>query len=324
MVLIPFFGKRAKGNEQVGVAFMRDGIAVAHIVNSRSEGVTLTGCDFRSCDESHYAAALEEMVKSLELTGLPCVAVLESGAYQLLQIEAPDVPDSELKAALRWSIRDLIDFHIDDAILDIFDLPEDAQRGNAKMMNAVVARASLLKSHIQLVEAAGLDLQVLDIPELALRNVTARLPEDGAGMALVTLEREQGLILITRQKSLYLARNIEVSIGSGALESGEGGGFEFITAEQQQLFDAIILEIQRSQDYYERFYAQPPLQGVVVTTVGQEVPGMGSYISQNMGVDVHPLEFDKLVAGSERFDTTTLAHALLAIGAALRTQEGAA
>ncbi|QKQ25454.1 hypothetical protein [Candidatus Reidiella endopervernicosa] len=247
--LIPFFGKRKRGDQMVGVAFLRAGIAVARVVRSRSQPPRLTLCDFRACEAHEYGAVLEELVKAHRLKGLPCVAVMEQGSYQLLQMEAPDVPDSELRSALRWSIRDLIDFHIDDAVLDVFDLPADAQRGGSNMMNTVVARSSLIKERVEKIESSGLDIHAIDIPELALRNITSMLPEDGAGVALLAMEHDQEQILITRQKLLYLARNLDVPL---LVEDLADSGDEFISAEQQQLLDTLILEIQRSQDYYER------------------------------------------------------------------------
>ncbi|OOZ39615.1 hypothetical protein BOW53_10750 [Solemya pervernicosa gill symbiont] len=313
--LIPFFGKRKRGDQMVGVAFLRAGIAVARVVRSRSQPPRLTLCDFRACEAHEYGAVLEELVKAHRLKGLPCVAVMEQGSYQLLQMEAPDVPDSELRSALRWSIRDLIDFHIDDAVLDVFDLPADAQRGGSNMMNTVVARSSLIKERVEKIESSGLDIHAIDIPELALRNITSMLPEDGAGVALLAMEHDQEQILITRQKLLYLARNLDVPL---LVEDLADSGDEFISAEQQQLLDTLILEIQRSQDYYERFYAQPPLQTLMVAANGSSISGMTSYIAQNMGLATSELDLSSQLPGIEQFEAEKRAKSLMAIGAALR------
>ncbi len=52
----------------------------------------------------------------------------------------PAACDNELRAAVRWRIKDLIDFHIDDAVIDVFEMPAHARGGPNRMMYAVKAR----------------------------------------------------------------------------------------------------------------------------------------------------------------------------------------
>ena len=75
------------------------------------------------------AALLKQTLSSQQLYKVPLSSLLAIGDYQLLMVEAPEVPPAELRAAIRWRIRDLIDFHIDDAVLDVFDVPPSGARG---------------------------------------------------------------------------------------------------------------------------------------------------------------------------------------------------
>ena len=59
-----------------------------------------------------------------------------------------------------------------------------------------------------LLKAARLKISALDIPELALRNLTALLPEDERGLAFLSLGRTQGMLILTRGQNLYLTRRI--------------------------------------------------------------------------------------------------------------------
>ena len=54
-----------------------------------------------------------------------CATLLHPAEYQLLMVDAPSVPREELKAAIRWRVKDLLDYHIDDATMDVLDIPID-------------------------------------------------------------------------------------------------------------------------------------------------------------------------------------------------------
>jgi MSHA biogenesis protein MshI len=148
------------------------------------------------------------------------ISVLPAASYHLLFVEAPDVPADELRAAVRWRIKDLIDFHVDDAVIDVFQMPAQGRGGVNQMMYAVAARAEFVHGQIQTLDSAGLKLEVIDIPELALRNVAAALEHDGEGVALLHLADDFGILLLVRQGVLYLTRRIET--GARTLRESDG------------------------------------------------------------------------------------------------------
>ena len=57
-----------------------------------------------------------------------------------------------------------------------------------------------------------------------------------------------------------------------------------IAPEQQQAMDAIVLEVQRSLDYYESHFGQPPINSLVIAPLQQNVPGLVDYFASNLGV----------------------------------------
>lgn len=143
------------------------------------------------------APVLQRFVRQRELRRVPCTGLLRHGDYSLILVDTPDVPPSEIRAAMRWQVKEMIDFHIDDAVIDVFEVPERDDRSTRRLY-AVVARRSKITQLIDLMALVGLNLGVIDIPELALRNLAARLPEDQGGVAMISFERGHGLITVTR------------------------------------------------------------------------------------------------------------------------------
>ena len=97
--------------------------------------------------------------------GATTVAAFEPQAYQLLHLEPPEVPDEEIRAALRWRIKDLINYPAEQAIIDLYP-PPASLANRVREFNVVVARESLVRDRIGLLESAGLRLEAIDIGEL--------------------------------------------------------------------------------------------------------------------------------------------------------------
>lgn len=260
---------------------------------------------------------------------------MDESLSSLLLVEAPEVDPTELKAAVRWRVKDLIDFHIDDAVIDVFDIEGQRERGRTKMMYVVVSRISAVREHIDLLEHAHIDLSVIDIPELAQRNIAALLPEDQTGVALLHFSPRGGLLTITHQGNLFLARTLEFGsdqLGAEAsppidyldLEEGAGvtaGSGTEMPAGLQRLLDNIVLEVQRSLDYYESHFGLPPVHGLVIAPTEQSIPGMLGYLGSNLGLPVRILDLNTILDGEETLGDVLQAQCFTAIGAALRVEE---
>lgn len=262
---------------------------------------------------------LEGLVTELGLERGRSVIVMQPDSHSLLLIEAPDVQPAELKAAVRWRIKDLIDFHIDDSVIDVFEIPEQgAAPGKARLMYAVAAKASTIHGQVEMLDKTSLNLEIIDIPELAIRNIAGLMDEDVRGTAFLYFDQHGGLITLTRQGSLYLSRNIDVGLQQiVATGSNEGE----LHPQTQQALDRIVLEVQRSLDYYESHFSQPPIISLVLAPLEQEVPGVIPYLSANLGMAVSVLDLNTLFETKDIIDSVTQARCLTAIGAALRLEK---
>jgi MSHA biogenesis protein MshI len=236
----------------------------------------------------------------------PCSTLLDSSDYQLLMVEAPEVPSSELKAAIRWRIRDLIDFHIDDAALDVFDAPPSGARGVQEHLYTVVTRSALVKEKVDTLQNAGAALEIIDIPELALRNIAARLDQDAGGQATLYFGAEQGLVTLTRDATLFLARSLDI-------------GYRQLK-EAPDLVDRLALELQRSMDYYDRHFQQAPISAITLCPAPEPLPFIADQLNQQTGIEVHQIKMEELVDSASPVDDELFARCLLAIGTALRTE----
>lgn len=315
--MLGLFKKRVDKNALASVCVGEHGVAVARVRREPKLPPVLERALFQPVQSpEEVTAALPRLVKAQELDHAVGITALELGSYALVLVEAPDVKPDELRAAIRWRVRDLIDFHIDDAVVDAFEVPQKNPTGHNRMMYAVVARTNEVRVLIDQLTQAGLRLEVVDIPELALRNIASLLPEDSGGVALLHLGAKRGLIVITRQGKLYMSRRIET--GLAALPDTAIHGTDRDTIEDW--VDGINREIQRSLDYYDSHFSEPPVSAIVVCPTGREIPRMAEYMNEQLGIPVRILDVNGIIDSETPLDAATQADCLLAIGAALRQE----
>ncbi|VAW76242.1 hypothetical protein MNBD_GAMMA15-1599 [hydrothermal vent metagenome] len=301
------FTKKQKGNYQSALVTVPSGTACATILKPGADRPQLElGGVFTPNPGQSYTAHLQHLSRKLSLDGNATTTLLPMGDYHLMMVEAPEVPPTELKAAVRWRIRDLIDFHIDDAVLDVFDAPPSGARGVQESLYVVVSRTSTVKALIEPFESAGIDLGVIDIPELAMRNIAARLGSDKEGVALIYFEADHVLVTLTRNATLYLARSMEF-------------GYQQLQ-ESPEMVDRLALELQRSMDYYDRHFQQAPISSVALCPLPVALPELASRLAEQTGLPVQSVDIAELVELGDNVDTDQLAECVLAIGAALRTE----
>ena len=301
--------------------FSEGGISFARVTRPPGAPPVLHDSGFHPVDTAaDRSKALAELVRGRgrRFTG-PCTLLMDSSAYSLLLIEAPAVPAEELRAAVRWRIRELIDFHVDDAVIDVFDLPAQKAAGRPSMMYVVAARVPKVGEKIELARRSGLAVHIVDIPELAQRNIASVLPEDVAGVALLSLCDSSSLISLTRQSSLFFARRLDVGLHalSQVDPSHWHAGDDFVRA----WLDTVIVEIQRSLDYYESSFAQSPISNLVFAPMAPPIGGLAEYVSQQLGLSARILELESLIDVDSDQAGPIDARCLGAIGAALRVEE---
>lgn len=285
-------------------------MAIARRPNDATEPV-IDLLEFRPCpDPAQWGATLAALVRDHGLKGLETVAVLDPGDYQLTQIEAPEVPPEELREAIRWRLKEFLTYRAEDAVVDGFEVPQAKGRPGSRMLFAVAAPKKTVARVAEALEVAGLEPAAIDIPELALRNLTAEVPDQAGGVALVTLEDASGLITITQAETLYLARALE--FGQQQLESNPAA-----------YGDSLVLELQRSLDYYESQLAGRPASRVLVAPLAGDRDGLLARMNEQMGMASFGLDLGQLVELSQDAPAELQAQGLCAVGAALRREAAA-
>jgi Tfp pilus assembly PilM family ATPase len=263
--------------------------------------------------EGEYAGA-ERLSREWHLERYRCATLLEPGDYQLLQVEAPNVPPAELKAAIRWRIKDLLDYHVDDATVDVLDIPPDPTgAARSHSMYAVAARNDAIQACIERFDAAQIPLSVIDIAETAQRNIASLYEDEGRGVGLLYLGESSGLFTINFRRELYLARRIEV-------------GYDQISAgpERAEAFNRIALELTRTLDHFDRQFGFVAVNKLLLGPEPGE-SGLLDYLRSNLDLPISRIDLDATLAfdAGARPDPRTEWQRFHLLGASLRYESKA-
>jgi MSHA biogenesis protein MshI len=239
-----------------------------------------------------------------------CTLLLPHGQYQMLQIEAPAVADDEMRNAVRWKIKDMVDFPVDAAGIDF--LPPVAGAGRGAQIHVVAASQGALKSWIRLFQDAKAPLHVIDVPELAQRNVAVLFEEQNRGLAMLAFDESGGRLTFTYRGELYFSRHIDVAPAEMAAKG-----------DTAAIFERVLLDVQRTLDNVDRSYSAIPIARLLVSPP----PGAArfvDYLKENLYQPVEMLDLGKRIDIAKvpaLADPASQGTALLAIGAALREEK---
>jgi Tfp pilus assembly PilM family ATPase len=164
-------------------------------------------------DQEQGIEALELWLKKHVINGMPAVLVLDDDDYDLLLVEAPNVPDDELSAAIEFRIGDLLAQPVEEIAIQAIRLPRDAYRGRMSMAHVIACPNEKINARVKWAEKLNLAVEIITVPELSLLNVLAASSVD-QGIALLELGQSHGCIRLYQNGALYLTRQVEMGLGA--------------------------------------------------------------------------------------------------------------
>jgi MSHA biogenesis protein MshI len=259
------------------------------------------------------ASSLERLRREAHIDNHDISTLLAPGEYQMLLVEAPNVPADEMKTAVRWKIKDGLNFHIDDATVDMVRIPASKySSGRPQSLYAIAAANSVIQERIGLFEQAKLELDVIDIPEMAQRNIAALFEREDRALVILAFDDYGGLMTFTAGGELYLSRRIEITVGQ-LLDANEN--------LREQYRDRVATELQRSLDYFDRQYNHLPVDMVLVCV--PDNTGLIEFLASELDAKVQKLDLSQVMdisAVPALADSEFVAHSLTTLGAALRQE----
>ena len=275
--------------------------------------LTRCGLELRGSDSP------ADFTRRLRALGLPqrqATAVLRLADAQLLQVDAPAVTPEELKAAARWSIKDLVDGQLDEYTVDVMHVGDERPRPNRQIFVAA-ARNLTIREAAERTAAAGATLAAIDLAETTQRNLQSAVARS-AGLgeratAALVLHGKQCLLTVCAGGELFYARRLpwnDSALASTApavpdlpsaaamenMDFVDYGAADAGGASADHDAPPLVIELQRSFDLLERSWPDLSVAALWVQ-VGEGTSALVSLLHDALGLRVEALDAETAFPG---------------------------
>ena len=310
--------KQVEQGAQVGICITSEGISVASVDSiTQTDGLPrLKLCQFTATTKKgEYGRILTNLVKTHNLEGLSTIFILSATQYDLFLIEEPEVTAEELMAAVRWKVKDYVEYPIAEAMIDYMPLPTKSLEIKGKMGYAIVAKKAVIDEMVLLVNSAGLRVTAVDIAESAVCAVMRHLKEMTEGVLCFRLLPGLSQIIILKGGLILLMRNLDLKQEYLLEQTGRP---EKGAEEQEKTANDMALEIQRSIEYSVTNLKQGNIRQVVFTPMNSLVEPLIEELKEGLGMDMRLMQLSEVVSGFPKMSLIDQGQCLVALGGALR------
>ncbi len=269
--MVEMFQKKLPQNPEIGMVVSEQGITVVSNDNGTGEE------QLQHFDTAAWSN-VKDWIQQIKPNSNRVHLVLDDKQYQIHQIEPPKVPDEELNQALLYSLRDRLEHPITEMQLDHFEFPKDAQRGGERKVNVVTSHTPILKEMINGLTESGLKPAVIDIAELAIGNLLLGREMMDKGICFLAYQEKLVTFVIYKAGQLYLSRSVRINSWD-----------ECVNPDVEFAREGLLLEIQRTLDYYQSQLVQPPIAELLIPDWGDPVSPLIEYLANNLSLEVNQL-----------------------------------
>lgn len=239
---------------------------------------------FQEATKKQMIAALATDIERYDLIGHDCTLVLVNGQYQLLLTEAPYVPDAELGKALRWSVKGLTDYLVEDMLVEGFRIPTQSQDNINKAFAVITSLSDMLEKR-RFLEEAYLNVTAIHIAEFALRKyLKALFPSEEerykAPLLLVSLNHQSQKLYLIYQDTFYQIRELFIELNPEGTQEIE--------------VDNMITEIERSINYCTAELDLPKPEQVILIPSSFQATSIQEQIQEKIKLNSFMIDINKM------------------------------
>lgn len=304
-MLKDWLNKKQQEECSLTFCFRPDGVSMAE---ATAEG-TLLHSDYIPLESQHrekqLLPALAELVSRYKLFSRHCRWVLVPGQYQLLMTDALNVPDDEMREALRWRLKGLLDHAPENTVLDIFKVPNDGMTGKGEKVFVVASQMSLLQERIKIFQQALLVVDFIDISDLAMRNILCTFPQVDAPIAMLSLDHGVCKIILQYRNNICLIRQLALNFSSHGSKT------------ERDVLDPVLLEIQRSFDYCQSELKLVSPRQLLLTPRLAPYRDLISHLKKNLNINVSILDINQCLTSSKVITQEIQENCLNSLGCSL-------
>ncbi|MFH2137510.1 MAG: type IV pilus assembly protein PilM [Candidatus Omnitrophota bacterium] len=274
-------------------------------------------------DRGAIVQALKSVMAKLKPESDKIVFVLNSPQVSARKINAPHMPKKELAEAVRWAIKNIIPFSLDDAYMD-FSVGPEVKDPETRKLNISVGAVpqETIEEFLDIFKQAGISLTAIIPAFSALRYIAKQRANSGKVIAVIEMGAGITDLIIYKNSCLEFARKIPMSgqditnsltgalitdHGRIQLSAGEAekvkccygipkeGYIEVndgkisstqVVALMRTIVEKLIDEIERSFDYYREESRGGSVDKIILLGGGSRLKGLAEVLKEGLNMEV--------------------------------------
>jgi MSHA biogenesis protein MshI len=288
------------------------GIAIDH------GRLSLVVADHSSAQPSILETHLVEIGESLDTSLKKALKQLNSSNYRAVvnlslddttfhKIQKPNIPDEERESSVLFLMKDRLAQKIDDSMIACVDYPEGCRHDDQLMV--VEVQKGHIQNIVSAIQANHVNLKAIDALELTLGDLFADHPDMNKGISLL-VEHDRGVsLLLYRNHALYLIRRLSDVPDLISCLPAPGN---------VQMADTLMLEVQRTLDYFDSLMGQPTPGQLYLTPSFADLHPLAEHLNDNLAPNVSVLNLNELFEFPEALDSGMQHDLLAAVAASVR------
>ncbi len=233
------------------------------------------------------------------------------GGYSVIvkNIQLQNMPEEQLHESIAFEAEQYIPFDINDINLDFHILKTDEYNPNQMNVMLVAAKKDMINDYINLIDMAGLNLNVIDIEAFALQNVFDLNYDDAdENITLIDIGASKTSVNILKNKLSVFMR--DVSLGCNQINARIVETIQCSLAEAEEIkfsnklnkispealnnifnsvFSDWVDEIQRAMDFFYSTNPDSEINKIFLSGGGANIVAFRDLLSARSGAEVLPI-----------------------------------
>lgn len=304
----------------------------------------------KEATEEIIVTTLRNFIKENNIKHKNVILGLALDAFQIKRLNLPVMPERELPEAIKWQIKDDLNFDVNQAVIDFKIISKIAKEDGSNVFDiiCVIANNNILKKFISLLRPLGLNLLSINVLPFAYAYVVERYLyiKKNEPVACLYIDVDSCFLSIYRDTNLYFFRELpmlSISNMKTTLKANLTSDKERIELTAQEIDDILfrvgvsspavdyykdkisylhilsairpylekmINEIKRSFDYYDSQYGEGSLEHLFICGPGAQIVGLDTFLSKEIKLRILRFDFLDKVSILDSLDRIELREAI--------------
>lgn len=262
------------------------------------------------------SAAIKQLLKEARISATVAHIAAAGGSVFVRPVQFPKMNEVALRKSIRFEAGRYVPGSVEESFIE-FEILGDAAEGQMNVL-MVAAPRDVVESRVNACEAAGLDVEVVDVESFAINRALIETNREGApasSFALIDIGASSTSVSIIHDGVFAMNRSIPhggqiltealVSYFSLSEEDAEAGKTQLDVTNLlneigvlespplkviQPHIDDLVREVRRSLNYFQSQQGEGQearkVEHLVVCGGGAKLPGLPEYLSQRLGLPV--------------------------------------